>query len=124
MPSADGPPQVRTPTPVSTDSESDTAYPAQRAFKWAPTYGGLWNDVDLPGSDAWSIKRGHPSITALKANFAHAEHEGGCFSHCKGGRMSKRQSMRLHPPSVLKATVPLTQPKSLYMDTWLGYHIS
>ncbi|KAG9230480.1 survival protein sure-like phosphatase/nucleotidase [Amylocarpus encephaloides] len=44
---------------------------SQRVFHWEPTYGDLWKNVHIEGSDAWAIHNGHPSITSLRANFAH-----------------------------------------------------
>lgn len=46
-----------------------------RHFKWAPRFTDVYESVEKngPGSDGWAVKAGETSITALKANFAHAE---------------------------------------------------
>jgi len=38
---ANGPQQVRMPTPVSSESDSDTAHPAHCVFRWTLTFGEL-----------------------------------------------------------------------------------
>jgi 5'/3'-nucleotidase SurE len=59
--------------------ESETSKPADkwahRHFKWAPRFTDVWESVDKegPGNDGWSVREGMTSITALKANFMHAE---------------------------------------------------
>ncbi|CAK3863811.1 tubulin--tyrosine ligase PBY1 [Lecanosticta acicola] len=46
-----------------------------RHFKWAPRFTDVYESVEKngPGSDGWAVKEGETSITALKANFMHAE---------------------------------------------------
>lgn len=46
-----------------------------RHFKWAPSFTRVFESVQEagPGSDGWAVKEGETSITALKANFMHAE---------------------------------------------------
>jgi hypothetical protein len=48
---------------------------AKRHFKWAPRFTDVYESVEKngPGSDGWAVKEGQTSITALKANFMHAE---------------------------------------------------
>lgn len=46
-----------------------------RHFKWAPRFTDVYEIVEKngPGSDGWAVKEGETSITALRANFMHAE---------------------------------------------------
>ncbi|KAI5368008.1 Putative survival protein SurE-like phosphatase/nucleotidase [Septoria linicola] len=46
-----------------------------RHFKWAPRFTDVYDSVKSagPGSDGWAVQAGETSITALKANFMHAE---------------------------------------------------
>ncbi|KAH9828861.1 putative tubulin--tyrosine ligase PBY1 [Teratosphaeria destructans] len=46
-----------------------------RHFKWAPRFTDVYDAVQLagPGSDGWAVKEGETSVTALVANFMHAE---------------------------------------------------
>ena len=59
--------------------KSGTATPSNnwrhRHFKWAPRFTDVYESVEKngPGSDGWAVKEGETSITALKANFMHAE---------------------------------------------------
>ncbi|SMR47663.1 unnamed protein product [Zymoseptoria tritici ST99CH_3D1] len=48
---------------------------AHRHFKWAPRFTDVYNSVEKngPGTDGWAVKEGETSITALMANFMHAE---------------------------------------------------
>jgi broad specificity polyphosphatase/5'/3'-nucleotidase SurE len=61
------------------EDDSGTATPANkwahRHFKWAPRFTDVYNSVEKygPGSDGWAVKEGECSITALMANFMHAE---------------------------------------------------
>lgn len=65
------------------DDASGTSTPANkwahRHFKWAPRFTDVYDSVlkNGPGSDGWSVKEGETSITALKANFMHAENFEG-----------------------------------------------
>lgn len=50
-----------------------------RHFKWAPRFTDVYESVEAagPGSDGWAVRSGETSVTALHANFMHAEgHEG------------------------------------------------
>lgn len=61
---------------ISTPSASQWRH---RHFKWAPRFTDVYESVEKagPGSDGWAVKEGETSITAIKANFMHAEpHEG------------------------------------------------
>ncbi|KAF8444171.1 tubulin-tyrosine ligase family-domain-containing protein [Terfezia claveryi] len=42
-------------------------------FRWAPKFANVYRSVEEsgPGSDGWTVKEGHVSITPLKANFMH-----------------------------------------------------
>ncbi|KAK5122023.1 hypothetical protein LTR85_004269 [Meristemomyces frigidus] len=60
--------------------ESGSAAPSsskwqQRHFKWAPRFTDVYEAVNKagPGSDGWAVKEGETSITAIRANFMHAE---------------------------------------------------
>lgn len=46
-----------------------------RHFKWAPRFTDVFDSVDKagPGYDGWTVKEGETSVTALHANFQHAE---------------------------------------------------
>lgn len=46
-----------------------------RHFKWAPRFTDVYDSVMKagPGSDGWAVKEGETSITAIRANFMHAE---------------------------------------------------
>ncbi|KAK4541018.1 hypothetical protein LTR36_008387 [Oleoguttula mirabilis] len=64
----------------SEGAESGTATPSSskwrhRHFKWAPRFTDVYEAVlhAGPGSDGWAVKEGETSITAIKANFMHAE---------------------------------------------------
>ena len=48
---------------------------AQRHFKWAPRFADVHESVKKagPGYDGWVVMEGQTSVTALKANFMHAE---------------------------------------------------
>lgn len=60
-------------------SASGTATPsgkwAHRHFKWAPRFADVHESVKKagPGYDGWAVMEGQTSITALRANFMHAE---------------------------------------------------
>lgn len=47
----------------------------QRHFKWAPRFTDVYDAVQKagPGSDGWAVKEGQTSVTAIYANFMHAE---------------------------------------------------
>lgn len=50
-----------------------------RHFKWAPRFADVNEAVEKagPGWDGWTVRAGETSVTALHANFKHAEgHEG------------------------------------------------
>lgn len=72
---ANGTEQLRSPTPSDSGLEMPMEMP--RVFAWDPTYGDLWKDVKQEGSDAWAIHHGFPSITPLRANFAHVPDYAG-----------------------------------------------
>lgn len=46
-----------------------------RHFKWAPRFTDVYDSVEQagPGSDGWTVRAGETSITALHANFMHAQ---------------------------------------------------
>jgi tubulin---tyrosine ligase len=46
-----------------------------RHFKWAPRFTDVYDAVERagPGSDGWAVKEGQTSVSALTANFMHAE---------------------------------------------------
>lgn len=46
-----------------------------RHFKWAPRFSDVYESVlrGGPGSDGWAVKEGWTSITAIRANFMHAD---------------------------------------------------
>ena len=46
-----------------------------RHFKWAPRFKDVYDAVEAagPGSDGWTVRAGETSVTALHANFMHAE---------------------------------------------------
>lgn len=46
-----------------------------RHFKWAPRFTDVYEAVAQagPGSDGWAVKEGETSITAIRANFMHAD---------------------------------------------------
>lgn len=50
-----------------------------RHFKWAPRFTDVYEAVQTagPGSDGWAVKEGETSVTAIKANFAHAGPQEG-----------------------------------------------
>jgi hypothetical protein len=55
---------------------------ASRRFRWAPKFQDVYDSVQRagPGSDGWAVKEGETSVTALRANFMHAEEDDGAFS--------------------------------------------
>jgi tubulin--tyrosine ligase len=48
---------------------------SHRHFKWAPRFTDVYESVTKagPGSDGWAVQHGETSVTALKANFMHAD---------------------------------------------------
>ncbi|QIW94645.1 hypothetical protein AMS68_000163 [Peltaster fructicola] len=67
-----------------TGNESGTATPtrdrwATRHFKWSPRFTDVYQSVERagPGWDGWVVKEGEVSVTALKANFMHADGYAG-----------------------------------------------
>ncbi|KAK5136978.1 hypothetical protein LTR08_001485 [Meristemomyces frigidus] len=50
-----------------------------RHFKWAPRFTDVYDAVLQagPGSDGWAVKEGETSVTAIRANFMHAEPTNG-----------------------------------------------
>ncbi|EME86124.1 uncharacterized protein MYCFIDRAFT_202394 [Pseudocercospora fijiensis CIRAD86] len=71
--------QLRKQETKEAGEKSGTATPSNdwrhRHFKWAPRFTDVYESVEKsgPGSDGWAVKEGETSITALKANFMHAE---------------------------------------------------
>ena len=61
------------------DGENGRATPsgkwAHRHFKWAPRFTDVYESVKKagPGSDGWAVQEGETSVTALRANFMHAD---------------------------------------------------
>ena len=56
-------------------TSTKTARWRERHFKWAPRFADVHESVESggPGTDGWVIKDGNTSVTALKANFMHAD---------------------------------------------------
>ncbi|KAF2719759.1 sure-like protein [Polychaeton citri CBS 116435] len=61
------------PSGIETPPSSDKW--GHRHFKWAPRFTDVYESVEKagPGTDGWAVKEGETSITALRANFMHAE---------------------------------------------------
>lgn len=61
-----------------------------RYFKWAPRFTDVFDSVEKagPGFDGWTVKEGETSVTALHANFQHAEGYEGELD-LSSGRLQK-----------------------------------
>ncbi|TKA82365.1 hypothetical protein B0A49_00106 [Cryomyces minteri] len=55
--------------------QSTHARHTHKHFKWAPRFKDVYDSVENsgPGNDGWAVKEGFTSVTALRANFMHAE---------------------------------------------------
>ncbi|KAK5132240.1 hypothetical protein LTR04_004867, partial [Oleoguttula sp. CCFEE 6159] len=55
--------------------KSTHARHTHKHFKWAPRFKDVYDSVEKsgPGNDGWAVKEGFTSVTALRANFMHAE---------------------------------------------------
>jgi len=59
---------------TGTSTPSNTPW-RHRHFKWAPRFTDVYDSVEKagPGSDGWAVKEGETSVSAITANFMHAE---------------------------------------------------
>jgi 5'/3'-nucleotidase SurE len=57
------------------DAAKENGDEEARSFKWNPKFQDVYDSVQRagPGSDGWAVKESETSVTALMANFMHAE---------------------------------------------------